>query len=169
MWKASVKQGTDWSMGYARMKWPALPAQRWFIRSCFCYRHSLELQIKGLMFRVLDGQASLGQIDATAAEAKEKDFARKHGLKPLWDMLYNLDPLIDAWADGSQKAGFLDLLCELDKQDPIAQAGRYPVDSKGNQTLTGLSIVDMGNVKTAANKIARYLETIEFRLIEDFS
>jgi hypothetical protein len=55
---------------------------------------------------------------------------------------------------------------ELDRQDPIAQAGRYPVDRKGNQTLTGLSIGDMGDVKKAVNKISRYLQTIDFHLVE---
>jgi len=132
----------------------------------FCYRHYLELRIKQLIFYVVAMQNALAQIDAATAARKEEDVYGKHGLKALWNMLQHLDAKIDLWATGSQRKGLLRLLDELDRQDPVAQAARYPIDSKGNQTLTGLSIVDMGNVKTAVHKVARYLETTEYHLIE---
>lgn len=132
----------------------------------FCYRHSLELQLKGLIFYVLNMQNALGDTDAEAVTRKEKEVSEKHGLKALWDLFHHLDATVDFWATDLQRTGFLKLLGELDRHDRFAQAARYPIDTKGNQTLSDLSIVDMGNVKKAVNKIARYLETTQNRLTE---
>jgi hypothetical protein len=128
----------------------------------FCYRHYLELRLKALIDSVRLSLSYAGiEIDADRLQELETRAVKEHRLKALWEMLKRFYPACDAWATMQDRRAFEALLFEIEQHDAAGQAARYPVDVKGNQTLTGLSNVDMGIMKAGVDKIARYLDTTQ--------
>lgn len=124
----------------------------------FCYRHYLELQLKGLIFCVLLWWPWFKDIDQAKGSRTEDQLSKTHSLKALWLMFEDLYAGFDSWTSEQDREAFKALLFELDEHDPKAQAARYPTDPKGNQTLARLTNVDPGIVKKSVHKISRYLE-----------
>ena len=59
------------------------------------------------------------------------------------------------------------MILEFDEHDPSSQAGRYPEDTRGNQTLTRLEIVDLRTLKLGIHKISHYLGAVIEQIGED--
>jgi hypothetical protein len=69
--------------------------------SCFCCRHNLDLQLKALIFYVLDAAVRAWKITDTTLFEKQKAAMKKHGLKAPWEMLQSIEGQIDSWATSS--------------------------------------------------------------------
>jgi hypothetical protein len=132
----------------------------------FCYRHYLELDLKGLISSVLWWSYAFSDIDQDTLQKGEKRASKEHRLKTLWETLKKLHPGCDAWAADQDRNAFEALLFEVDRHDPSSQAARYPIDIRGNQTLAALTVVDVGIVKAGVHKIARYLEMTQHHLAD---
>lgn len=129
----------------------------------FCYRHSLELQLKILFFTIEGLSPALPAIADKKTDKSRKQRQNLHGLKDLWEALQELPQFSDSWATDQERKAFLKLLLELDGHDCESQAARYPVDTKNRQTLLTLTRIDLNTLKIGVHKISRYLaETLEY-------
>jgi hypothetical protein len=122
----------------------------------FCYRHSLELQLKVLISSIEEWSFAL-----LTKEEKETHKHQKrrnvHGLRALWERLQGLPRFDDSWASEQEREAFLKLLLELDGHDRESQAARYPIDRSDKQTLLNLTHIELNSLKTGMQKISRYL------------
>lgn len=120
------------------------------------YRHHLELQIKWV----------IRSSPCCTPEIREW-LAGKHGLRALWDKLAQVYPRFSGWSVPECTEACRRLVLEFDEHDPSSQAGRYPEDARGNQTLTHLEIVDLPTLKLGIHKISHYLAAAIEQIGED--
>ena len=90
----------------------------------------------------------------------EKLDNKPHSLRSLWTSLQRLYPNCNERTSKESREAFESLLFEFDDNDPNSQAGRYPVDKKGNQTLRRLGDVDLPALKAGVHKMSHYLSAI---------
>ena len=127
----------------------------------FCYRHYLELRLKGLIFSIRQWQSVFSDIGQNLSAKKEERLSKTYSLKDLWEIAQSLNSGCDCWASDETRKAFEALLFELDAQDPNGEAGRYPEYRNGDQTLARLENVDLGALKITISKVSRYLEETE--------
>jgi hypothetical protein len=139
-------------------KTPADPALIYPI--LFLYRHHLELELKG---RIRYCLSCLSGLDD--AEIADK-LNRGHNLQGLWSTLKSCYPDYGREMPKASRA-FETLLSELSKIDPDSQGARYPVDTKGNQTITNLRCLDLSAFGSAIRKMSHYLRCIHEGIAQD--
>ncbi len=121
------------------------------------YRHHLELELKELIRSCPD---YLSELSEAEIQKKLESLDNTHSLSSLWSTLQTLYPNCNDWASKEDQEAFKAILFEFNDHDPHSQAARYPVDKKGNQTLTRLSSVDLPALKVGVHKISHYLNCI---------
>ena len=121
------------------------------------YRHHIELALKEL---IRSCPAYLSDLSDAEIEKKLQKVYATHSLRSLWSALQTLYLNCNDWTSEEGRKAFEHLLFELDDHDPHSQAGRYPMDKKGTQTLTRLISVDLPNLKAGVHKISHYLDCI---------
>jgi hypothetical protein len=120
------------------------------------YRHHLELELKYVL-RCCPG----------CTEELKKWLIGTHSLGTLWNKIAETYPRFGQWASPECTEASRHLILEFDVHDPKSQAGRYPVDQQGNQTLVRLEIVDLPTFKLGVHKISHFLGTIIEQIGED--
>ena len=120
------------------------------------YRHHLELELKYVL-----------RCCPAYYEDLEEWLTKEHGLCALWRKIAELYPRFGEWTSKDCTDGCECLITEFDEHDPNSQAGRYPQDRRGNQTLGRLEIVGLKELKLGAGKVSHYLATITEQIAED--
>lgn len=117
-----------------------------FYPIAFLYRQYLELRLKQLL------------ITGGNVVYYESKLAHGHDLRRHWAEVRNI--LESVWPD--TQAEEMDALgkcieefCQL---DPNSTSFRYPVDTAGNPTLSGLDQVDLENLKSVMDRISSFLD-----------
>lgn len=112
----------------------------------FLYRQYLELAIKDL---ITQANGLLNQSDK---------FPPHHKISELWQIC---DSLLERLSPGNATAHRQEvsrLLLEFSEVDPLSMAFRYPEDKFGNVSLSGLTHININNVKDVIAKIAIILD-----------
>ncbi len=120
----------------------------------FLYRHYLEIAIKNLIRKA----RSLGDT----SEPLEND----HKLKKLWEICsqqIKKNISSDFEKEHTDIARLIEQFCEV---DPFSTAFRYPTDKNGWQSLSGITNIDIQNVKNIIGKISDILEIEEITMDE---
>jgi len=112
----------------------------------YLYRHYLELAIKGLI-----RQAQKLLEDPIRVPAK-------HTIVQLWSTCSVLLGRVSPNDSLEEQDQIGRLLREFEAIDPTCTAFRYPVDTKGNQSLPGVRHIDVPNVRDVIGKIAVILD-----------
>lgn len=120
------------------------------------YRHHLELELKYVLF-----------CCPNCTEDVRQWLRNKHCLRDLWDKVEELYPRLSVWASPECTGACRKLIYEFSEHDLNSQSSRYPIDKKGNQTLTRLEVVDLPTLKLGVHKISHYLGTIIEQIGED--
>ena len=108
----------------------------------YLYRHYLEVAIKGL---VRQAQTLLGN---------SVEIPAKHTIADLWTTCSALLERVSPGDSVEEQRQIGRLLREFATVDPTSTAFRYPVDLKGNQSLSGIRHIDLPNVRDVIGKIA---------------
>jgi len=126
----------------------------------YLYRHHVELALKGSIYLSLNWL-----FQGTEEERKQRfeklELTRKHGISELWRVLKGLIPgLVDQMGSGTTEA-FESLLGQVSEHDSSGQAGRYPFDRKGQQTLMRVNEVDLNHLRLQFKKMSHYLGALD--------
>lgn len=114
---------------------------------CFLYRHYIELRLKEI---ITSGRSFLDENDT---------FPQHHKIQHLWELAKTITKKV--FFDKKEP---LDLsiaehvISEFSKLDPGSFAFRYPVDKVGENTLNGISHI---NVRRVANYIDKFSDSID--------
>jgi len=119
----------------------------------FVYRHHLELELKG---RIRYCLRCLSGLDDAEIATRLKG---RHDLHGLWNTFKSCYPDYAREMPKASRA-FESLLSELSRIDPDSQGARYPVDTKGNQTLASFQHLDLSTFRSAIHKMSNYLGCI---------
>lgn len=121
----------------------------------FLYRQCLELQLKFLIrlgSRLLDSP---------------RRAPTTHDFKKLWtDCKVILEKIFNNKDDLRSIKNIGEIILQLSEADPDAQAFRYPKDTKGNETLTGISHINTKAVSDTLGAIILLLDGAETGIIE---
>jgi len=112
----------------------------------YLYRHYLELAVKGL---IQQAQKLLGDTVKVPA---------KHTLVELWTTCSALLERVSPGDSIEERRQIGRLLLEFASVDPTSTGFRYPMDTRGNPSLTGLRQVNIPNVRDVVRKIALILD-----------
>ncbi len=123
----------------------------------FSYRQYLELALKGLI------------RDARTLEDIDEPFPKTHRIDELWRICQELLLRISS----GEPIEYLDeigrLISDFSKVDPVSMAFRYPEDRKGIPSLSGISSINLRNVKEVIGKIAIILDGASTQIDVDLS
>lgn len=113
----------------------------------FCYRHGIELHLKYLL-----------QLSSSVTRT-HTSYARNHKLQDNWAAFAKACtsaswPFVNK-TELSMAGDIIDEFCEI---DPTGQVFRYPEDIKGNQHLTGLSVINIEVLKEGMEILEEFLE-----------
>jgi len=121
----------------------------------FLYRQCLELQLKSLIkhgSRLLDSQ---------------RQALTTHNLVKLWeDCKVILVEIFDNDDDRISINKIGEIVIQLSEVDPHAQAFRYPKDTKGNESLLGISHINFRAVSDILGTIINLLDGAELGISE---
>lgn len=115
----------------------------------FLYRHYIEIQLKEI---IQTGSEYLG---------KKKKQVKGHILYPLWLEAKNI--IDEIWiADTNnvninQTEEIIKAICAIDTK---SDAFRYPIDIKGKQTLTGITVVNLRELKESISPAIQFLDGV---------
>jgi hypothetical protein len=112
----------------------------------YLYRHYLEVAIKGL---IRQAQNLLGD---------RVEIPAKHTIADLWTTCSALLERVSPGDSLEEQRQIGRLLREFATVDPASTAFRYPVDTKGNQSLPGIRHIDLPHVRDVIAKIAVILD-----------
>ncbi|RYE40112.1 MAG: hypothetical protein EOP24_42080 [Hyphomicrobiales bacterium] len=112
----------------------------------FLYRQYLELLIKDTLrmarrLRDVDGEMPM-----------------HHRIDALWHELHRLLRQISPGDSEPELQEVGRLIGEFSRADPLSMAFRYPVDTKGNATLPGITHINLRNVRDVLGKISIMME-----------
>lgn len=116
----------------------------------FLYRHHFELLLKLLI------------VSSKRYLKRPAEPPRGHGLLVLWNVAR---PLIeqcfpqDEWSQNNVAEA---LFKELEKVDPLGQAGRYPVDTAGVRSFQGIPLLNIRHFADVAERLSEYLNSVLF-------
>lgn len=120
----------------------------------FCYRHAIELQLKAAVHW---GRKYLGESSPTYPHGHTLASSQR---KALWEECRSIAERV--WPEGPQNE--LDdvekILLESETHDPIGQAFRYPVDSKGIRTKADLTHINLQEFHAKAESAYKLLDGI---------
>lgn len=124
----------------------------------FLYRQYIELQLKDLIreSRILLGEGN--------------NFPESHDIKNLWELtkqllkkiITRIDKAADEYITKADLAKIDDVISSFAEIDPSSFAFRYPEDRNGNNTMHGLSHINIRKLAEHINELAERLEKIDF-------
>jgi hypothetical protein len=121
----------------------------------FLYRQCLELQLKSL---IKNGSCLLDSPKAAPTT---------HNLTNLWgDCKKILEKIFDGNDDQRSLKEIGKIIIQLSKIDPSAQAFRYPKDINGNESLSGVSHINIKAVSDIIGAIIDLLDGAELGISE---
>jgi hypothetical protein len=125
----------------------------------FCFVHFLELRLKNVLLQTFKlGQTSL------------KTVPRTHNLVHLWrDTCKALKETFPNTEYDSVSKLLDSEISELSKFGVASEQFRFPQDTKGSPTLSGLERVNVKNLQTAITDIIAWLDGLEIALDEAVS
>jgi hypothetical protein len=112
----------------------------------FLYRQYIELALKEII------RSGLVYLERNRAAPKH------HDLGQLWAMAEKLLAEICPGDSVPELKETGRIIKELNKVDPQADAFRYPVNKRGEQSLRGIRHIDIGNVREVAARLAVMLD-----------
>jgi hypothetical protein len=113
----------------------------------FLYRQYIELALKEII------RSGLVYLERDGAAPKH------HDLGQLWAIA---EKLLEEICSGNSVTELKDtgrIIKELNRADPRADAFRYPVNRKEEQSLPGITHIDIGNVREVAARLAVILDS----------
>lgn len=119
----------------------------------FLYRHYIEIQLKEII-----------QIGTKYLGEKSK-VSKGHKLFPLWleakiliNKIWNSDT--ENTSEG-QAEEIIKLICEIDTK---SDSFRYPFDYKGNQTLKGITTINIKELKEIITQLVQFLDGVSLAI-----
>jgi hypothetical protein len=130
----------------------------------YLYRHYLELELKSIIALGCVAESVEEQDDD--ARTRVQEILRTHDLSILcnacWDACIRALDVNDEFLEIF--VAFENCVLELASHDPGSFAFRYPIDKKLNPNLTKLQGVDLRQLKTIIDKMARFVAVIRHGL-----
>ena len=114
----------------------------------FCYRHYLELMLKGLR---IEASRLLGLTRPTVKSLLEHDLVKLW--RPLRRLLEQIDPGESAQYDGVEKR-----IMDVNHIDPTGQSWKYPFDTQEKRTLSGVGPFSLPKLKELVGDLGKFLD-----------
>ncbi len=114
---------------------------------CFLYRQYIELRLKEI---IRSGRRLLDE---------PSDFPKHHKIKYLWDLVGKI--LNKVFADDSEPPDLslaAHVVAEFSKLDPDSFAFRYPIDKSGENSLQGISHINLRRVADFVGSFSKSME-----------
>jgi hypothetical protein len=119
----------------------------------YCYRHWIELSLKGLL------------VDAGYVCNEDEQIHAHHRLLTLWTQLRVRVERMSRRGDEASLDRVSAIVAEIDAMDPRSDAFRYPVNVRGNAMLSGARAVDLAQVARVMRELGAILDGLEAMLV----
>jgi hypothetical protein len=124
----------------------------------FLYRHSMELFLKGIIYRaaVLSEWEGIEDIESCLRNTHRLVPICRECLKALRKLFHDDEGLMSVLPE------IQDIACELETIDQHSFSYRYPIDRNGRASTENHQVVNLGLLSNSMNRALDTLDTIHF-------